>query len=218
MSIVAATLLGVLVGIMRLSVNWLVRNIALGFIELVRNTPQLVQIIFWYVAVLQTLPGPRQSIVAAGGLAAQHPRPLPAEFRTRRARPTLLWPLALLAGAGNAVRLAPALARTAAGPMVAAAGVSWRWRCTSPASTTSTIPQLRGFNIAGGIQVVPELIALWAGLTDLCRGVHRRDRARARSCRCTRASTRRRSPGAAGRARCCPRSCCRRRCASWCRR
>src|SRR6185437_2679838 len=67
MSIVAATLLGLLVGIMRLSANWLVRNLALGFIELVRNTPQLVQIIFWYVAVLQTLPGPRQSISLPGG-------------------------------------------------------------------------------------------------------------------------------------------------------
>src|SRR5215470_15135337 len=68
MSIVAATLLGLLVGIMRLSSNWLVRNIALGFIELVRNTPQLVQIIFWYVAVLQTLPGPRQSINLPAGM------------------------------------------------------------------------------------------------------------------------------------------------------
>src|SRR4029077_17584625 len=67
MSIVTATLLGLVVGIMRLSANWLVRNIDLGFIELVRNTPQLVQIIFWYVAVLQTLPGPRQSIVLPGG-------------------------------------------------------------------------------------------------------------------------------------------------------
>src|SRR5262249_60357269 len=68
MSIVAATLLGLLVGIMRLSVNWLVRNLALGFIEFVRNTPQLVQIIFWYLAVLPTLPPPRQSIVLPGGL------------------------------------------------------------------------------------------------------------------------------------------------------
>ena len=67
MGIVAATLLGLLVGIMRLSVNWLVRNIALAFIEFVRNTPQLVQIIFWYFAVLQTLPPPRQSIVLPGG-------------------------------------------------------------------------------------------------------------------------------------------------------
>jgi len=54
MSIVAASLLGLVVGIMRLSTNWLVRNIALVFIELVRNTPLLVQIIFWYIAVLQT--------------------------------------------------------------------------------------------------------------------------------------------------------------------
>src|SRR6267154_26413 len=61
-SLVAATLLGLTVGIMRLSVNWLVRNIALAFIEFIRNTPQLVQVIFWYFAVLQTLPGPRQSI------------------------------------------------------------------------------------------------------------------------------------------------------------
>src|SRR5258708_8545185 len=68
MGVVAATLLGLLVGIMRLSVNWLVRNIALAFIEFVRNTPQLVQIIFWYLAVLQTLPSPRQSIVIPGGL------------------------------------------------------------------------------------------------------------------------------------------------------
>src|SRR5208337_3630319 len=68
MSIVTATLLGLLVGIMRLSANWLVRNLALGFIELVRNTPMLVQIIFWYVAVMQTLPGPRQSIVLPAGI------------------------------------------------------------------------------------------------------------------------------------------------------
>src|SRR5260370_28595068 len=67
MGVVAATLLGVLVGIMRLSVNWLVRNIALAFIEFVRNTPQLVQIIFWYLAVLQTLPSLRQRVVIPGG-------------------------------------------------------------------------------------------------------------------------------------------------------
>ena len=67
MGIVAATLLGLLVGIMRLSVNWLMRNVALAFIEFVRNTPQLVQIIFWYFAVLQTLPPPRGSIAIPGG-------------------------------------------------------------------------------------------------------------------------------------------------------
>src|SRR3954451_1021799 len=68
MSVVTATLLGLLVGIMRLSVNWLLRNIALVFVEFVRNTPQLGQIIFWYVAILQSLPPPRQSIVLPGGI------------------------------------------------------------------------------------------------------------------------------------------------------
>src|SRR5215468_9994963 len=68
MAIVTATLLGLLVGVMRLSVNWLVRNIALAFIEFVRNTPQLVQLIFWYVGVLQTLPSPRNSIHLPGGV------------------------------------------------------------------------------------------------------------------------------------------------------
>ena len=48
--------------------NWLVRNIALGIIELVRNTPQLVQIVFWYVAVLQSLPGPRNSLELGAGV------------------------------------------------------------------------------------------------------------------------------------------------------
>src|SRR5215472_13556701 len=96
MSIVAATLLGLLVGIMRLSANWLVRNIALSFIELVRNTPQLVQIIFWYVAVLQTLPGPRQSIRLPGGaLLNIRGVYLPSFVANNLAG--ILWPLALVA-------------------------------------------------------------------------------------------------------------------------
>ena len=107
MSIVAATLLGLLVGIMRLSTNWLVRNIALGFIELVRNTPQLVQIIFWYIAVLQTLPGPRQSILLPGGVLLNiRGLYLPSFIGNDWAG--TLWPLALVAGACRAVRLARA--------------------------------------------------------------------------------------------------------------
>src|SRR5579883_3386488 len=96
LSIVAATLLGLLVGVMRLSANWLVRNIALGFIELVRNTPQLVQIIFWYVAVLQTLPGPRQSILLPGG-GLLNIRGLYLPSANAGTASGLLWPLALVA-------------------------------------------------------------------------------------------------------------------------
>ena len=158
MGIVTASLLGLLVGIMRLSTNWLVRNLALTFIEIVRNTPMLVQIVFWYVAVLQTLPGPRQSIVLGGGfllnirgiylpvpifrdgtewlgwLAAALVVATPLVWRTRLAR----WALVLLAAA---------LA-------VLAYGID---RIDAPA--------MRGFNIAGGVQLPPELAAVWAGLS-----------------------------------------------------
>ena len=163
MSIVAATLLGLAVGIMRLSTNWLVRNIALGFIELVRNTPQLVQIIFWYVAVLQALPGPRESIpLGAGALLNVRGIYLPSFVANDLAN--WVWPLAFL--------------------LLLAMPIIWRaqWRgfpvgmksllLLLPATPVFAVgidhidwPELQGFNIAGGIQVVPELVAVWAGLS-----------------------------------------------------
>jgi general L-amino acid transport system permease protein len=163
LSIVAATLLGLLVGIMRLSANWLVRNIALGFIELVRNTPQLVQIIFWYVAVLQTLPGPRQSIPLPGGTLLNI-RGLYLPSFEPAAVAGALWPVALLLllatpfvwrvpwrglplGAKALLLLPLALALYLAG------------------TDHIDYPVLHGFNIAGGFQVPPELVALWAGLS-----------------------------------------------------
>jgi general L-amino acid transport system permease protein len=162
-SIVVATLLGLLVGIMRLSANWLVRNIALGFIELVRNTPQLVQIIFWYVAVLQTLPGPRQSIPLPGG-ALLNVRGLYLPSFVANDLAATFWPLAfvlLLAipfvwcvpwrgfrvGAKSLLLLP-----LASLPFVA--GIDHAEQ-----------PALRGFNIVGGVQVVPELVALCMGLS-----------------------------------------------------
>ena len=163
MSIVAATLLGLLVGVMRLSANWLVRNIALGFIELVRNTPQLVQIIFWYVAVLQTLPGPRQSIVLPGGILLNiRGFYLPSFVANDRAN--ILWLAALL------VLLAIPLVwriRFREFPL----SVKSLWLLPVAAAVFAAgvdrldWPALHGFNIAGGVQVVPELVALWAGLS-----------------------------------------------------
>ena len=163
MGVVAATLLGLVVGIMRLSVNWLIRNIALAFIEFVRNTPQLVQIIFWYLAVLQTLPSPRQSIVIPGGFLLNI-RGLYVPDVIMRADGMLLTVLAcfILAATPFAWRLrlsgcrlgakALALALVAAGML--AAGIE-----------QVEFPKLTGFNITGGTQVPPELVALWAGLS-----------------------------------------------------
>ena len=163
MAIVAATLLGLLVGVMRLSTNWLVRNIALAFIELVRNTPQLIQIVFWYIAVLQTLPSPRRSIVLPPGVLLNIrglylPNPVfgghAVGLATVAAVALFATPLAwrlTVAGrpAGARALLLPALAA-----LLVLAGIDHvEW------------PAMQGFNIAGGIQVPPELVALWAGLS-----------------------------------------------------
>ena len=65
-SIALAIPLGFLVGISRLSPNWILSRLALVYVELMRNTPLLLQLLFWYNAVLKALPGPRQSLSLAG--------------------------------------------------------------------------------------------------------------------------------------------------------
>lgn len=60
--ILAATLLGFLVGIMRLSRNFVISGVSTVYIECVRNVPLLIQILIWYAAVLKPLPGPREAI------------------------------------------------------------------------------------------------------------------------------------------------------------
>ena len=60
--ILFATIIGFAFGIMRLSSNWLVAKIAESYIEIIRNIPLLLQIFFWYFAVLRALPKPKQSI------------------------------------------------------------------------------------------------------------------------------------------------------------
>lgn len=64
--IVLATVLGVFVGIARLSTNWLVRKSAAGYVEALRNVPLLVFLFFLYLAVLQQLPTISNAIAAGG--------------------------------------------------------------------------------------------------------------------------------------------------------
>ena len=66
--IALATILGFVIGLARLSSNWLVARLATVYIEVIRNTPVLLQILFWYFAVLQALPQPRDSIAFLGDL------------------------------------------------------------------------------------------------------------------------------------------------------
>jgi general L-amino acid transport system permease protein len=62
LGIVFATIVGFAVGIARLSSNWLLARLAEFYVELIRNQPLLFQLLFWYLAVLGTLPSTRQSI------------------------------------------------------------------------------------------------------------------------------------------------------------
>jgi general L-amino acid transport system permease protein len=162
LAIVTGSMLGLLIGIMRLSRNWLVRNLALAYIEVIRNTPQLVQIVFIYVATVQ-LPPPRQSIaLGAGALLSNRGLYLPT-FVIGDSTGWLPWlALALLAAipllwrrklagrpiGGYALLLVP----VAVGLVFAAV-------------ERLNFPALKGFNIVGGVVVPPELVALWLGLS-----------------------------------------------------
>ena len=65
--ILLATLLGFVIGVARLSSNWLISKLAMVYVEVLRNIPLLLQIFFWYFAVLRPLPGPRQSLSMGDG-------------------------------------------------------------------------------------------------------------------------------------------------------
>jgi general L-amino acid transport system permease protein len=66
--IATATILGFIIGIARLSKNWLVAKVAAGYVETIRNLPLLLQLLFWYNAVLKALPEFRESFVIPGGI------------------------------------------------------------------------------------------------------------------------------------------------------
>jgi len=66
--IVFATIIGFVVGISRLSKNWLLAKVATGYVETIRNIPLLLQLLFWYNAVLKSLPAMRESFTIPGGI------------------------------------------------------------------------------------------------------------------------------------------------------
>ena len=66
--IVAATLLGAAIGLFRLSKNFLLRTLASAYVELIRNSPLLVQLFFWYTLFTEVLPGPREALQPLAGV------------------------------------------------------------------------------------------------------------------------------------------------------
>jgi len=82
--IVLATILGFIIGILRLSSNWLVGRLATVYVEILRNIPLLLQLFFWYFAVLRQLPPPRNSVELLDSFflnnrGLSYPKPIPGE-------------------------------------------------------------------------------------------------------------------------------------------
>ncbi|MFC0267472.1 amino acid ABC transporter permease [Kushneria aurantia] len=173
LGIVAATIIGFVVGISRLSSNWLVAKLAAAYVETFRNIPLLVQILFWYYAVLQALPSPRQSLSLfdlfffnARGVEAPSPQPLPGFDLT-----LIALAVAVAATLGLAVFARRRQIRTGrALPMyrIGAAiivGLPLLVFLVSGSPLDWSVPELSGFNFSGGITLIPELAALWVALS-----------------------------------------------------
>ncbi|RMU03184.1 Amino acid ABC transporter permease, partial [Pseudomonas savastanoi pv. glycinea] len=171
--IVLATLLGFVIGVARLSPNWMISKLATVYVEVFRNIPPLLQILFWYTAVFLTLPGPRQAhgyldmfFVSSRGL--NMPRALPAEGAWAFLISIVVAVIAIVMMVRWAnkrfeatgqpfhkfwVGLALLLVIPGLSMLVFGSPVHWE------------LPQLKGFNFTGGWVLIPELISLTLALT-----------------------------------------------------
>jgi general L-amino acid transport system permease protein len=173
LGIVAATVLGTLVGVGRLSTNWLVARLSTVYVEVIRNIPPLLQLFFWYAVITESLPPVRQAVNPLPGLFLSQ-RGL--WFPVMREHPVWNWVgLALLAGIAAAWvagrwadrrqartgRPFPKL-RMAAGLVI---GLPLLVFVLGGAPLALDVPVLQGFNFRGGRAVSPEFFALFTGLT-----------------------------------------------------
>lgn len=170
--IVFATILGLIVGIARLSNNWLVARIATVYIEIIRNVPLLLQIFFWYFAVLRALPKPRDSVNFADAFFLNNrgiysPMPLfeegfwliPAAFVVAIIASIVIarWAHQRQVRTGQQfhtiwVSLGLIVGLPILAAIVSGFPLSWQY------------PELKGFNFRGGLVVIPEFVAMLLAL------------------------------------------------------
>jgi general L-amino acid transport system permease protein len=172
-STAAATFLGFLIGIARLSRNWLLSTLAGAYVEAVRNIPLLFFVLFWYFGVIAALPGPRQSI-GIFDVAFLNNRgltiPLPNEVAPF-GWATLAILIALIVQIGFAMWARRRRDRSGRDAPVWTLGIGLLVILPVATLTAATlvaswdVPALRGFNYRGGFVLVPEFVALFAALT-----------------------------------------------------
>ena len=171
--IVLATVLGFAIAIARLSRNWLVARLAGGYVELIRNIPLLLQLLFWYNAVLKALPELRESIALPGGGFLNNrglflPRP---DFEPGFGAVLIALSIAVAAAfrcmSGRvAARSAPARGRTSsAGCWLLIFGLPLAVFALAGLPLSFSFPQMGRFNVVGGIEILPEFAALLLALS-----------------------------------------------------
>ncbi len=172
LGIVAATVLGFIVGVLRLSSNWMVNRLSYTYVEIVRNVPLLLQIIFWWSLFLE-LPVVRNAFDLGGGFylsnrGVESPAPiLEAGWQAI--------PIALLVGliATIIMKRWAKKRQEATGQIFPVGYVGFGLIVGLPLLAffaagmpiTMEQPVLRGFNFRGGFNVPPEFFALWFALT-----------------------------------------------------
>jgi general L-amino acid transport system permease protein len=168
-----ATILGFVLGIMRVSKNFLVGRFAAAYVETVRNIPLLLQIFFWYFGVLRVLPSPKESL-SLGGIVFLNMRGLVTPRPVMDGRIELFFiglVLLLICSVYIAKKMRrqrietgriswvakglPFFTLLAAIALYHIAGLSAEWE----------MPHLQGFNFQGGYVLNPELVALTVSLS-----------------------------------------------------
>ena len=173
LGIILATLLGIITGVARLSPNWLVRQIASGYVELMRNTPLLVQLFIIYFAVLLQLPAVASSFSIGNaiflnqrGVYVPAPQlgsgaPLLGVFVVA-AFAVLIGSLVVAGRRAREGRRIPHLGLYGFIGFLALLAIGW---FAAGGPLTFELPALERFNFRGGMALSPEFTALLLGLT-----------------------------------------------------
>jgi general L-amino acid transport system permease protein len=170
--VVLATILGFIIGIARLSTNWIVARVASGYVELIRNIPLLLQLLFWYNAVLKALPELRDSLAIGSSIFLNNrglfiPQPI---FQSGFA--AVFWAFVAGVAASIGFRIWARRRQEKTGAQAPVFIVTLALIVGLPLivfalagfPVSLIYPEKGRFNISGGIEVLPEFAALLFGL------------------------------------------------------
>ena len=166
-----ATVLGFVVGALRLSDNWLVSRLAYVYVEFTRNSPVLLLILLWHGIIINTLPHPRQALTIGESVFLSNrgfyvPRPVFEDGSWIVAAALLVGVALAFAVFAHARRVQNDTGRQLPVGWISAAVVilppATAFAATG-APLSFEVPVLRGFNFSGGLYLIPEFVALtWA--------------------------------------------------------